>query len=64
MTKYFTMLLPESYAEGMEVYMSAVDTMEKGRDLESVREDLAEAKNLCQGSVEASQGSNARSFCG
>ena len=27
-------LAPESYAEGMEVYMSAVDTMEKGKDLD------------------------------
>jgi hypothetical protein len=48
-------LAPESYAEGMEVYMSAVDTMEKGRDLGKVREDLAEAKSFFQRSIEASQ---------
>jgi hypothetical protein len=47
-------LAPESYAEGMELYMSAVDTMEKGKDLGSVREDLAEAKTFFQRSVEAS----------
>jgi len=48
-------LAPESYAEGMEVYMSAVDTMEKGKDLGSVREDLAEAKGFFQTAVQASQ---------
>ncbi len=48
-------LAPESYAEGMEVYMSAVDTMEKGKDLDSVREELAEAKGFFQKSVDASQ---------
>lgn len=48
-------LAPESYAEGMEVYLSAVDTMEKGRDLERVREELAEAKGYFQRAVEASQ---------
>src|SRR5688572_26475040 len=37
-------LAPESYAEGMEVYLSAVDTMEKGKDLGRVREELTEAK--------------------
>ena len=49
------MLAPESYAEGMEVYLSAVDTMEKGKDLDSVREDLAEAKGFFQKSVDTSQ---------
>lgn len=49
------MLAPESYAEGLEVYLSAVDTMEKGRDLERVREELAEAKGYFQRAVEASQ---------
>lgn len=48
-------LAPRSYAEGMELYMSAVDTMERGRDLERVREDLAEAKQFFQRSVEASR---------
>jgi hypothetical protein len=48
-------LAPESYAEGLEIYMSAVDTMEKGRDMNKVREELAEAKGLFQKSVQASQ---------
>lgn len=47
-------LAPESYAEGMEVYLSAVDTMEKGKDLGRVREELAEAKGLFQRAVDAS----------
>ena len=32
------LLAPESYAEGMKVYLEAVDTMEKGKDLDRVRE--------------------------
>jgi OOP family OmpA-OmpF porin len=48
-------LAPESYKEGMDLYMSAVDTMEKGKDLDSVREDLAEAKGFFQRAVDASQ---------
>jgi OmpA-OmpF porin, OOP family len=48
-------LAPESYADAMKLYMSAVDTMEKGKDLESVREDLAEAKGLFQRAVDRSQ---------
>ena len=35
--------------------MSAVDTMEKGKDLDRVREELAEAKGFFQKSVDASQ---------
>jgi OOP family OmpA-OmpF porin len=50
-----SVLAPESYAEGLDVYMSAVDTMEKGRDLERVREELAEAKGFFQRAVDASQ---------
>jgi hypothetical protein len=48
-------LAPESYAEAMELYMSAVDTMEKGRDMNKVREELAEAKGFFERSIEASQ---------
>jgi hypothetical protein len=48
-------LAPEAYAEGMDLYMSAVDTMEKGKDLDSVREDLAEAKGFFATAVQASQ---------
>ena len=47
-------LAPKSYAEGMEVYLEAVDTMEKGKDLGRVREELAEAKDHFQHAVEAS----------
>ena len=47
-------LAPKSYAEGMEVYLSAVDVMEKGKDLGRVREELAEAKGHFQHAVEAS----------
>ena len=48
-------LAPAAYAEGMEVYLEAVDTMEKGKDLERVREELAEAKGFFQRSVDASK---------
>jgi hypothetical protein len=48
-------LAPESYAEAMEHYMEAVDVMEKGKDLDKVREELGEAKGLFQKSVQASQ---------
>ena len=47
-------LAPESYAEGVELYLSAVDTMEKGKDLGRVREELAEAKGFFQRAVDAS----------
>ena len=47
-------LAPKSYAEGMEVYLEAVDTMEKGKDLGRVREELAEAKGHFQHAVDAS----------
>jgi hypothetical protein len=47
-------LAPGSYAEGMEVYLEAVDTMEKGKDLGRVREELAEAKGHFQHAVDAS----------
>ena len=50
-----SMLAPESYAAGRELYVSASDTMAKGRDLDSVREDLAEAKTYFARSVEASK---------
>ena len=48
-------LAPEAYAEGTKVYLEAVDTMEKGKDLERVREELAEAKGFFQRSVDASK---------
>lgn len=48
-------LAPESYAAAMELYTEAGDTLARGRDLESVREDLAEAKTLFERSVEAAK---------
>jgi len=48
-------LAPKSYAEAMEVYLEAVSTMEKGKDLDRVREELAEAKGHFQHSVDASK---------
>ena len=48
-------LAPAAYAEGTKVYLEAVDTMEKGKDLERVREELAEAKGFFQRSVDASK---------
>jgi hypothetical protein len=48
-------LAPESYSEAMEVYLDAVDTMEKGKDMNRVREELAEAKGHFQRAVEHSQ---------
>ena len=47
------MLAPESYAAAMELYSEAGDTLAKGRDLESVREDLGEADTFFTRSVEA-----------
>ena len=48
-------LAPEAYADGMKVYLEAVDTMEKGKDLDRVREELAEAKGFFTRSVDASK---------
>ena len=49
------LLAPASYAEGMKVYLAAVDTMEKGQDLDRVREELSEAKGFFQRSVDATK---------
>jgi OOP family OmpA-OmpF porin len=46
---------PETYAEGLELYLSANDRMERGRDLDRVRSELREAKALFQQSIEASE---------
>ena len=48
-------LAPAAYAEGLELYISAGDTLAKGKDLESVREDLEEAKGFFARSVEAAK---------
>jgi len=48
-------LAPAGYAEGLELYASAGETLAKGKDLESVREDLEEAKGFFARSVEAAK---------
>jgi hypothetical protein len=47
-------LAPAAYAEGLELYTSAGDTLAEGRDLERVREEVEEAKGFFARSVEAS----------
>jgi len=49
------MLAPKTYAEGQELYVSASDTLEKGKDLDRVRRDLGEAKGHFEHSIEASK---------
>ena len=48
-------LAPDSYKEAMESYLEANDGMERGRDLEGVREDLAEASQYFTRSIEAAK---------
>lgn len=48
-------LAPDSYKEAMESYLEANDGMERGRDLEGVREDLAEAQQYFTRSIEATK---------
>jgi hypothetical protein len=47
------MLAPESYADGMQRYEHAGDTLVRGRDLDRVREDLAEANTHFTRAVQA-----------
>lgn len=46
-------LAPGAYGEAMELYTSAGDTLAKGKDLERVREETAEAKVLFDRATEA-----------
>ena len=48
-------LAPEAYAEGLELYTSAGETLAKGRDLERVREEVDQAKGFFARSVEAAK---------
>ncbi len=48
-------LAPEAYAEGLELYTSAGETLAKGRDLERVREEVEQAKGFFARSVEAAK---------
>ena len=45
-------LAPEVYADGLELYMDAGDTLAEGKNLDDVREDLAEAKGYFEQAVE------------
>ncbi len=49
------LLAPESYKDGLELYLEANDGMEKGRDLERVRSNLAEAQQHFTRSIEATK---------
>ena len=46
---------PTAYAEAMELYASAGDVLAKGKDLERVREEVAEAKGLFERATEAAK---------
>lgn len=46
---------PKAYEEAMELYKEAGDTLAKGKDLNSVKEDLAKANTLFQKSTEAAK---------
>jgi hypothetical protein len=49
------LLGPTSYAEAMELYKDAGDTLEKGKDVNSVKEDLSKADGLLKKSTEAAK---------
>lgn len=46
---------PESYGKAMALYKDAGDTLEKGKDINSVKEDLSKADGLFQKSTEAAK---------
>ena len=46
---------PEAYKEAMELYKEAGDTLEKGKDINSVKEDLTKASGLFQKSTDAAK---------
>jgi hypothetical protein len=46
------MLAPEAYAEGLELYVNAGDTLADGKNLDRVREELTEATGYFQTAVE------------
>lgn len=49
------LLGPHSYAEAMELYKDAGDTVEKGKDINSAKEDLSKADGLFKKSTEAAK---------
>jgi hypothetical protein len=46
---------PQAYAEAMELYKDAGDTLAKGKDINSVKEDLTKANGLFQKSTESAK---------
>jgi len=46
---------PTAYAEAMKLYASAGDELEKGKDLDRVREEVGEAKGLFDRATEAAK---------
>jgi OmpA-OmpF porin, OOP family len=49
------LLGPTAYAEAMELYKEAGDTLEKGKDVNSVKEDLSKADGLLKKSTDAAK---------
>jgi hypothetical protein len=48
-------LAPAAYGEAMELYHEAGDTLEKGKDMDSVRKDLSEADGYFKKATEAAK---------
>ena len=50
-----SVLGPNAYAQAMELYKDAGDTLAKGKDINSVKEDLAKADGLFKKSTESAK---------
>jgi hypothetical protein len=48
-------LAPETYAAGLDVYVAANERLDRGRDLDRVREDAAEAQGHFERAAEAAK---------
>ena len=49
------LLAPEAYGEAMDLYLSAGEELERGRNLDRVREELTEATAYFERAIEASE---------
>jgi hypothetical protein len=49
------LLAPDAYGKAMEVYKEAGDTLAKGKDMNSVKEDLSKADGLFKKSTDAAK---------
>jgi hypothetical protein len=49
------LLAPAAYADALEIYTSAGDTLAKGKDMDRVREETAEAKTLFDKATDAAK---------